>query len=313
MSLIYAKKISESEMFFISDTKFTYSEPRTCKERRHSGADEFFGGLKLVVLHGGLVVAFAGEVEFAREAIERIYERDLNLWDSKEVVQYFSGYAVGSGGKTDFLIGFYGEDEVSLIKIAGDQISIESVAWIGDKEGFSDLQRNLHGDNETIEVEIGHSNFRIIANALEKEASELTFKEITKYYSGFLKVINGSACNSVSGIITIVCTSTVGFRYTEYVSVSGPAVPATNGSGAVHFGGAAEGSFSISSGREVNCPVYTAIYHVGKFAILYSPTSSFTPSIVKLESDREFNTHFSDEVSKVAKKIDLLFERVVGS
>ena len=75
MSLVYAKKLSNSEMFFIADTKFTFPESETNLDKKYSGADEFIGGLKLIVLHGGLTVAFAGITSFAKDAIEGIYKK----------------------------------------------------------------------------------------------------------------------------------------------------------------------------------------------------------------------------------------------
>jgi len=305
MSLVYAKRISASEMYFIADTKFTFSTTNVNKAVRHSKTEEYIGGLKLVVLHGGLIVAFAGNVHFAEKAIKGIYSKNIDLWDIQDVSEYLSAIAVESENSTDFLVGHYGENEVGLTKIVGDRISEEQVSWIGDSDGFNLFQENMLNQTE-LEIESNHSQMMIISNPDEENTTKNVFSEIIKAHKAFLNVINNDSCTSVSGVISIACTSKIGFRYSEYLLLTGPAVAATSGNGGIYFGDEKSGSFCISSGRAVNCPVYPVLYNIGGFGIIYSPTKSFQPTRIKLSSELDFNEIYSSEVQNIANEIDSL-------
>lgn len=304
MSLIYAKKISDSDIFFISDTKFSYDEFQTNNKKGYSKAEEYLGGLKTIIIHGGLVVAFAGEVAFAIEAIEGIYEKDIDLWDLPLVLEYFKYFAVKSNMKTDFLVSAYKENgSVTLHKIVGKAVSEEQVAWIGDEDGFKELQKHRL-TNTKKEIETGHSEVIILANPDERQTTEQTFNEISKIMPAFLNVVNGKECKTVSGAITISCTSKIGFKYMEHHILTGPTKPASSGNGGIYFGDASTGSFYMQSGREVNSPVYPVLYDMGKFGVIYSPTRSFIPKVLKYKDRDEFNVAFHEELKEVAKRMN---------
>ena len=67
MTLIVARQVND-EIYIVGDTKFSDS--------RLSEAARYRGGLKIVVLAPGLCVGFAGNVEFASDAINSGWLRD---------------------------------------------------------------------------------------------------------------------------------------------------------------------------------------------------------------------------------------------
>ncbi|WP_412471575.1 hypothetical protein [Halobacteriovorax sp. RT-1-4] len=312
MSLVYAKKLSSGEIFFISDTKFTYPEPQTNNEEKVSSATEFFGGLKTIILHGGMTVAFAGEVEYAKVAIEGIYEKDVNLWELEPTLEYFKQFADASNGETDFLLSCYKEDmTASLFKIQSNNIEEMQVAWIGDFDGFEELQNNIQNSLQR-DVEQGHSEAYIIGHSEEKQTTAGVREEIAKIYPSFLNTVNSEKCSTVSGSTTISCTSKIGNRYVEHHFISGPPKEATSGNGAIYFGNASSGSHYIASGREVNCPVYPVTFDMGKFGVIYSPTKCFTPQVIKYTDKSKYEEAYKLELQDVAKRIDSLYNRLYG-
>jgi hypothetical protein len=290
LSLIVAKKIGK-QVFFIGDTKFSYRDPLTNKERFYTEAEKYIGGLKVILLTPGLCVAFAGDVDTARQAIEGVYEKDVNLFDKNQAIEYFLKShleSLKSGSPehvTDYIVGTICSLESNsadyveeIFKISDGTVTWDSpVAWIGDSSAFGRYQSSFQTSARTVEK--GRAEFEIIS--FGKELSSELAESVSKNMRVFQEVITDPASCTVDGLRTLVFSTQGGFRYREYVLFNGiprPVLPGGVGS-PINFGGAAEGTNAMHVGLMTGegHAVFPVYYYSGRFGIVYNPTISFDP------------------------------------
>lgn len=83
MTLVVARR-HEGRIYMVGDTRYA---PEVTGGR--DGQRHFIGALKIVILHPGLVIAFANNGPNAQRAIEGIHSHGLNLLDKNAVLNYF--------------------------------------------------------------------------------------------------------------------------------------------------------------------------------------------------------------------------------
>ncbi len=145
MSLVVAGYENKS-MVIVSDTKLTYPNymHNSLKNHINSGTIEH-GILKLVVVSEKICVAFAGEVEYAENAIKEI-NPDASIQYIQRVLEENHQK---SAGKTDFILcSNLGQQIIHVIK--DGKIEVAGQAWIGDKIAFERFQEGRIGGKKSI-------------------------------------------------------------------------------------------------------------------------------------------------------------------
>lgn len=303
MSLIVTRQIND-EIFVVADTKFTVNETDTKTQ-----AEQYIGGLKVVILAPGLFVAFAGIVEYARKAIERIYDKGLFLFDKNQVIDYFLSHHNRASHQTDFIVGVIVEErdnpasfEKEFFKIANGEVQWEKqVAHIGDEDAYSKFQSYFHSDENKSPI----PTFEI--SRLGKNQIPEFHSHLAKSMEAMMQVIDDPDISAIDGIRTVVISEENQFRYTEYLQIRGKPIPIRNEPNSpVYFGGAAEGSDIKHVGlyTGIGHGVFPIFFESGKFGIIYHPENSFKPTILRCNSKDEF-------LEQVKKRITIAHERAL--
>jgi hypothetical protein len=321
MSLIVARYIDD-EVFAVADTKFSIpaeNDSRLNSEGyRANQSKEYIGGLKIILLNPGLFVGFAGNVDFAKNAIEHIYDKGINLFDKNQMIDYFLDHHKKSTGETDFIVGVIVEKdgeadsfEKEIFKISNNQVIWEKhAAHIGDEEAFSKFQECFHNgknNNSIPTFEICHLG--------DKEISGF-HRNLTKSMAAMRSVIEDSQISAVDGVSTVVISEGNQFRYVEYVQVRGNPIPITNQPNSpISFGGASSGAdekhVGIFSG--VGHGVFPVYYMTGKFGVIYHPESSFEPIICNYRSSEDFIESVKSRIDGAHEKVLKYQNRIFGS
>lgn len=309
MTLVVARQV-DNEIFVIGDTKFT-ADAEDCK----SEASQYIGGLKVVLLTPGLCVAFAGNVQDAKNAIQGIYDEGVNLFDKNLVLEYFLGHHQRSlqrdkdNGATFVVAIIVGSNEQSgsfvkeIFRIADSKIHWENqTAHIGDGDAFDSFQKVIHGGLQNSKK----PTFEI-ASLGERERPQFNIS-LSAAMRAMQDVIDNPQIPSVDGYRTVVISDDDQFRYVEYVQVNGRAISIQNAPGSpVSYGGAAEGSdikhvgMFAATGHGV-FPVYSI---TGGFGLIYHPEKCFEPKSISSCSLEEFRV-------KVEAQILAAHERVLN-
>ncbi|SFM40041.1 hypothetical protein [Nitrosomonas communis] len=309
MSLIVARQIND-EIFVIADTKFTVNGADTTTQ-----AEQYIGGLKVVILAPGLFVAFAGNIEYARQAIERIYDKGLFLFDKNQVIDYFLYHHNRAEHQTDFIVGVIVEKrdnpaffEKELFKIANGKVQWEKqVTHIGDIDAYSKFQSFFHSEENKSPV----PTFEI--SRLGKNKIPEFHAHLAKSMNAMMQVIDDPNISSIDGIRTVVISEENQFYYIEYLQVRGNPIPIRNEPNSpVYFGGAAEGSDIKHVGlyTGIGLGIFPVFFESGKFGLIYHPESSFKPTILRCNSENEFLEYVKKSITIAHERALLYQERV---
>ena len=306
MSLIIARQIA-GEIYIVGDTKSSVIESKGWPSVR-----QYLGCLKVILLSPGLCVGFAGNIEIARNAIQGIYDKDVNLFDKNLAIEYFLEHhkaSIDREDTTDFIIASIiekrdqlGMFEKELFRIADSNVYWENTTThIGDIDAFHKFQKVSHGITRVTPI----PTFEI-SKLGNKERPDFD-RSLTTAMNAMQHVIDDINIPSVDGIRTVVISEEDQFRYVEYVQLKGNPIPVRNEPGSpLTFGGAAEGSDHkhvglLSSVGHGIFPVYSI---TGKFGVIYQPEVCFEPQI-------ESNCTLDDFCIKVENRKKIAHQRAL--
>lgn len=311
MTLVVARQVNNN-VYIVGDTKFTDSR------LRESG--QYIGGLKVVLLTPGLCIGFAGDVEFARRAIQGVYDKEVNLFDKNIAIEYFLKYhrdSVGNGLATDFIVAVITECNEQpgaflneIFRIANLEVYCENdAAHIGDNEAFNYFQEGFHHDQQysgvpTLSIsrlgDIGRPDF------------DLSLSSALNAMQG---VIDNPEVLSVDGIRTAVVSEKDQFRYVQYTLVRGTPIPIRNEMGApVSFGGVVEGSDikQVGAFSAVGHGVFPVYWITGSVGLIYHPEECFEPTIISNCTQEEFRLMVEEKIS-VAQQRAIKYQMILDS
>lgn len=312
MSLIIARQV-DGEIYIVGDTKVT-DEARSWKGDK-SEREKHIGYLKVVLLAPGLCVGFSGDPEVARDAIEGIYDKNINLFDKNITIDHFLKFhraSIARGNSTDFIVASIvechdqpGAFEKELFRIADSNVYVEKVPahiHIGNDDAFNKFQEAFHGANQTTPV----PTFEI---------SRLGNKERPNFDRSLSSAMHAMQCviedvdiSNVGGIRTVIVSEDDQFRYVEYIQVKGIPTPVRNEPGSpIRFGAAAEGSDirHIGMFSAVGHDIFPVYFNTGQFGVIYHPKMSFEPQI-------EPNCTLDEFRLKVEDRIKVAHQRALG-
>lgn len=151
MTLVVARQVND-EVYIVGDTKFTEVPGSILSESK-----KYIGGLKVVLLAPGICVGFSGNVEIARNAIQGVYDKGVNLFEKNHAIDYFFEHHRYSMEKdpdnaTDFIIAVIVERNEKpgtflkeIFRIADLKVSWENEStYIGSNDGFNSFQESFH-------------------------------------------------------------------------------------------------------------------------------------------------------------------------
>jgi hypothetical protein len=304
MTLVVARQIN-NEVYLIADTKFTPA----VQSASSKSSSTYIGGLKLIILSPGICIGFANNTEFARRALEGIYDKNINIFDKNLLIDYFLNIhllSVTEGNEVDFIIALIleSEDEKTFIKeifkISDSKVSWENATtYIGDNEAFNCFQNISHK---------GLSNCNIPTFELTK-LSNNERPDFNQSLSTALFAMQGVIDNpkilNVDGVRTVVTSEAGQFKYAEYIQVKGIPIPVRNEPNSpLSFGGAPEGSEIKHVGMysATGHGVFPVYWITGKFGIIYNPKECFKPKVISNITQDEFRLMVGEEISKAHQK-----------
>jgi hypothetical protein len=259
-----------------SDSKIT--DPNIVSNRNSI----FTGVLKTVILNPRISISYAGGVETAQKAIEKIYE--MNSFDINSVKATLLNINKESDFDTDFLIASL-ENQALLYKVSNGKIDVSDQShWIGDIEGFNMFQKEF-----------------------VPSLTSLDPKHISEMHSrAFEAVVKSGKIESIGGFHITVHTTKKGLEYLMKMSISmgqSSTITLTNNQSLpMPFGDASTGAFSNSyliSSDPFN-PAIGIYFPMGNFGTLYYPKLKRTIIFFKNVSAIEFTKNV-----KELYKIDL--------
>jgi hypothetical protein len=315
LTLVVALLIN-NEIFVVADTKFTTPhEGKPLSSRRNivTQAEQYFGGLKVIILFPGLFVAFANEISFAKAAIEKIYDKKINLINKDRAIDYFFDQHCRSQSQTDFILGFICNSDDStenfekeIVKISEGYIERgKNVAYIGDKDAFTKFQ------NYSLLKELKHPSPNFTLRRLGKESNPDFQQNLVDSIRAIDQVIRDPEIPTVDGICTTLTSENDEFRYTESVEFFGKPIPIKKEpNSSVYFGGAAEGSDNRQIGAYLvpGVGVFSVFLDSGKFGVIYNPVESFNPEVFHCNSMEEFAKLIKERTDKAIEKIKIYQE-----
>ncbi len=290
MTLVVARR-DEGRIYMVGDTKFAPDISGGRDGQRH-----FIGALKIVVLHPGLVVAFANNGPNAQQAIEGIHSRELDLFDNDAVLDYFLAHhrrsqRGGPGAMVEFMVAFALEDRTSeLLLIKRGDVEYVDAGYIGSTDAYD---RFLHLERQL-------ANSAQLPSSLGVAMQALT--AVIRDPAPTLQNVDG---------FTVGLRESVeeGFQYVQSVSLEGRPTPVRAEPVApVTFGGAPEGAnvWSIGSRPGDRCGVLTAFCHTGGFGVIYCPVLNFEPRIIRNCTEMALVDESRLEVNQVLAFLDRL-------
>ena len=289
MTLVVARR-HEERIYIVSDTKFT---PEIVGGGR--GQTPFIGGLKIVVLHPGVAIAFAHNVESARQAIEGIHSGGVDLFNKDTVLNYFLDHhrrsvQRGSYATVEFIAAFELDTRDSeLFLIKNGEVAWVDAGYIGSPIAYNSF---LHHEHQLAAMVVPTSwPLGVATQALNAVIRDTTpdFQDV----DGFVIALRQSTDN--------------GFVFAHRVSVEGRPVAVHSGPVApVTFGGAPAGAneWTIGSSPGDRFGVLTAFCHTGSFGIIYRPALNFEPRIVRNCTAMSLVNESMQEVSQITALLD---------
>lgn len=268
MTLVVARRC-ENRIYMVSDTKFS---PEIVGDR--NGQHHYIGGLKIVLLHPGVAIAFANNVENARQALEGIHSRGIDLFDKNAVLEYLldchqRSRQSGCDAEVEFLAAFVLDTEDSeLFVIKNGNIVWGDAGYIGNTLAYNSF---LHREQSLAAT--AFATFPPFAIAME--ALNAVIRDPSP------------ECQDVDGLLVAMRQSAdAGFAFTHRVSVEGNPVaigPEPIVGAPITFGGAAAGANEWATGSTPGdgFGVLTAFCHTASFGIIYRPALNFEPRIVR--------------------------------
>ncbi len=134
MSLVVAMKKRES-LFLVGDTKLTLkTEPKALSTQ---------GIIKTQILHPNLCVGFAGNTEYAGEAIRSLHAASLLNGERSKVVGHFLNWQRKSRlepESVDFVLAF-SDPELALVKVSEGAAQECDEAWLGSAPAYDCFRR----------------------------------------------------------------------------------------------------------------------------------------------------------------------------
>ncbi len=199
MSLVVVRK-HENDMFIVSDTKLTYT-PLDNRHYRNSPED---GVLKTLLLSSQLAISFAGDVEYARQAITEIGS-DQSI---DRVIEILKSHHLKSSNDTEFILcGFNPQPLIHQFKNGENEAATS--AWIGDSSAFEVFQKSYLSDPEK----------KVAANKITVTVEAENQSVFEKMSTAMDDVINDSNIKSVGGFKIEVASSHASFRYRTYMAM----------------------------------------------------------------------------------------------
>lgn len=265
MTLVVARR-NEGRIYMVGDTKFT---PKNSGGR--DGQLHFIGGLKIVVLHPGAVIAFAHNTVIAKQAIEGIHSCGVDLFNKNAVLNYFLDHHRRSLQRADeeiveFIAAFELDIQTSeLFLIKDGKVECVDAGYIGCDIAYN---RFLHHQHRLCAALPTPFPLDVAIRALDAviRDPDLALQTV----DGFTVGLRQSADK--------------GFLYVQRVTIEGRPTPIhTAPMAPLTFGGAADGAneWSIGSSPGDSYGVLTAYCHTGTFGVIYRPALNFAPRIVR--------------------------------
>ena len=243
MTLVIGR-IIQGGVIVESDSKIT--DPKIVSNRNYI----FSGLLKTIILNPQISVSYAGDIETAQKAIERLYQS--SSFEINQIKSELLEINIESEFGTDFLIASL-ENQPLLYKIANGKIDISNTAqWIGDIEGFNMFQKEF----------------------LSKLKSYKPTHIFSVHSNAFEKVITSEKIESIGGFHITVHRTKNGLEYLMKMSITSgqPITVKGNRTHIVPFGNAQTGSYSYSY-LISNNPFFPAVgihFPMGAFGTLLS-------------------------------------------
>lgn len=209
MSLVVARRTETNVMLF-SDTKL--SRDVLHNERIIEIIPDAFGTLKAVCIHRSLVVAFAGKVLYAEEAIR---EASLRPEDVRGILLK---HHMRNNQEVEFIIAEYDtEFHLNVVK-NGQVIPEHHVAWIGSHRAYHALRGYELGQLEPPENRFNSNTMRV---SLGVETGLEDRSLYSKTQDAFEKVILSGIDDTVDGIVIPIAWHWNKFTYMPIGAVHG--------------------------------------------------------------------------------------------
>lgn len=301
MTLVVARQINK-EVYIVGDTKFA---PHAYKDLSQSS--QYIGGLKVVILAPGLCVGYAGNTEIARNALQGVYDQEVNLFDKNAAIEHFLKHHVesvrrGTDLETDFIVVVIvelneqpGEFQKEIFRIANSKVHWENEAsHIGDSGAFGYFQEVFVDGRKERDTPI----FEI--SRLGTGAHPEFHQSLSAAMNAMQATIDSPGVGSVDGIRTVVISEGNQFRYVESIQVRGTPIPVRNELGSpVSFGGAEEGSDHKHIGMfsALGHGVFPVYWYTGRFGVIYCSEQSIEPTIFRDCSLDDFRLKVQEQVS----------------
>ncbi len=287
MTLVVARR-NEGRIYMVGDTNFT---PENSGGR--DGQLHFIGGLKIVVLHPGAVIAFAHNTVSARHAIEGIHSRGVDLFDKNAVLDYLLGHHQsslqrGADAMVEFIAAFELDDQITeLFLIKNGNVEWVDAGYIGSDIAYNRFLHHQHQLGATLPTPLA---LDIAMQALDA---------VIRDPDPTLQAVDGFT-------IGLRQSADEGFRYVQRVTVEGRPKPVRAGPMApVTFGGAPDGAneWSIGSSPGDRFGVLTAFCNTGSFGAIYRPALNFEPRIVRNCTSKDLVDASMLEVNQVTARL----------
>jgi hypothetical protein len=291
MTLVVARQI-DGEVFLVADTKFTAPA-----HEGKSNAEQYIGGLKLVLLNPAVCVAFSGNIHFAQNAIQGIYRKNVDLFDKNALIDYFLSHHrlsrdMGADCEVDFVLAFSLETPngaylKELFSIKDGEVRWDNQAtYVGDAKGFDLFQATFHRAQAVADGSV----FEL--TRLGSTARPTFDGQLTSALRAMQVVIDDSSITLVDGLRTAVVSEGGRFRYLATLLLRGTPRPVrAEPNSPVTFGDAASGSDNkyVGIGASPICAVMGAYSYTGRFGIIYRPVIDFEPLIAHDCSIEQFH------------------------
>jgi hypothetical protein len=242
MSLIVAG-FENGSLTIVADTKLTYPGHMDNSLKNHVNSGVTADGiLKLIIVSEHICIGFAGDVEYAENAIREInpnryFENVLNT-----LVKHHQE----SDRKTDFIL-CINTVTPSIFVIKDGEFKLSNHGWIGDKLAFERFQKSRIADNKSI------------SSAIDD-------------------VINDESIKTVGGFNVSVHISNGRFVFGNYMNMHREAMSITlipNKPFIIGHGTAENGAYTLSFiGASKNCRHVAFHIKQGNFGIVYSRTGN---------------------------------------
>lgn len=265
MTLVVARR-SEGRIYMVGDTKFT---PDIADGR--VGQKNFIGGLKIVLLHPGVTIAFAHDIGSAKKAIEGIHTRGVDLFNKTAVLNYLLDHHRRSLQRDDdtmveFIAAFELDTRDSeLFTVKHGEIMCVDAGYVGSNVAYNNFLHHEH------QLAITVPTFPPLVVAMQ------ALDAVIRSPDSALQIVDGFT-------VALRHSENDGFIYVQRLTIEGRPTPVQPGPMApVTFGGAPAGAneWAIGSSPGDRFGVLTAYCHTGSFGVIYCPALDFTPRIVR--------------------------------